>query len=196
MSYLAIWPFFPAFLDFGVIITQILLPKPCEVPNPCNKKQSLLCLLFSPLALHRDKRHKHFLHRDATMLESVLVITDVVVVVVRIGKEVVVLCKDVGCAEVLGWQESLVRPLQFIDLLGIVREVFAQFVTQVGIGVAVANDLDRVVHTDAAVVGSNDDMSIGLCQFTEEVADGGVVEPGGGDAAVGTLVAGEFAHHA
>ena len=47
-------------------------------------------------ALEGDERNEHLLHTDASMLEGVAVIGDVIVVVVRIGKERVVLREDIS----------------------------------------------------------------------------------------------------
>ena len=44
-----------------------------------------------------NKRDEHFLHRDASVLEGVAIVTDVVVVVVGIGEEGVTGGKDVTC---------------------------------------------------------------------------------------------------
>ncbi len=45
------------------------------------------------------------------------------------------------------------------------------------------------------MVGGDDDACIGVGELVEEFADGAVPEPGGCDAAIGGLVAGQFAHH-
>ena len=45
------------------------------------------------------------------------------------------------------------------------------------------------------MVGGDNHLVVGLCQPPEEVRDDGVAEPGEGDAAIGTLVVGEFTHH-
>ena len=46
------------------------------------------------------------------------------------------------------------------------------------------------------MVGGDDDVGIGLGKFLEKFADRRVVEPRSGDAAVGTLIARQFTHHA
>ena len=45
------------------------------------------------------------------------------------------------------------------------------------------------------MVGRHDHPAVGLCQQFEEVGDDRMTEPREGDATVGTLVVGEFAHH-
>ena len=51
-------------------------------------------------ATHGHQRYQHLFHGDASVLEGVLVVVDVIVIVVRIGEEIVVLGKDVGGADV------------------------------------------------------------------------------------------------
>jgi len=130
------------------------------------------------------------------MLERVLVVGDVVVVVVGIGKERVTGGKDIAGGEVWRWQEGLGRILDDKELLGVVAQVLAKLVAQVGVGVAVAHYLYRTGASDAAVVGGDDDLIVGLRHAAEEVGNDGVTEPGEGDAAVGRLVVGQLAHHA
>ncbi len=60
----------------------------------------LACCLSVSLALEGDEGNEHFFHGDASVLEGVAVVTDVVVVVVGIGEEGVVLGKDVGGGDV------------------------------------------------------------------------------------------------
>ena len=43
-------------------------------------------------------RNQHFVHGDAAVLEGVAVVTDVIVVVVRIGEEIALAREDKGCA--------------------------------------------------------------------------------------------------
>ena len=75
------------------------------------------------------------------MLERVLIILHVVVVVVRIGEEAVARGEDVGRGEVgLGELEGC-GLLDFVDFAGIVGEVAAELVAQVGVDVSVAYDL-------------------------------------------------------
>ena len=95
------------------------------------------------------------------MLEGVFVIADVVVVVVGVGEEVVVLGEDVCGADVWRWQVGCFWGLELVDLFGVVAEVFAELVAQVGVGVFVAYDFDGIVNTYGAVVGSNDDFVVG-----------------------------------
>ena len=97
------------------------------------------------------------------MLEGVLIILHVIVVVVRIGKEVV------AGGEHIARGEIRCRELRFLwlfddeEVLAVVGKVFAELIAQVGVGVAVADNLDRIVGTDAAMIGGDDDAIVGLC---------------------------------
>ena len=79
------------------------------------------------------------------MLEGVFVVTHVVVVVVGVGEEGVACGKYVCRADIGCGQMGLAGVFDFKDFLGVVVEVLAQFVAQVGIGVAVANNLHGAV---------------------------------------------------
>ena len=171
------------------VLFPILMGKVCL--TTCGRLSSK-----TSFATHGHQRYEHFFHGNATVLEGVLVVVDVVVIIVGIGEEIVVLSKDVGCADIRRRQGGSLGCFQLKDLLGVVAEILAQFVTQIGVCVLVTNHLDGVVHTDRAVVGGDDDVGIGLGKFLEKFADRRVVEPRSGDAAVGTLIARQFTHHA
>ena len=111
------------------------------------------------------------------MLERVLVIGDVVVVVVWIGKERVACGKDVGCREVGRWQLCVSGVLDDEEVLGVVAQVLAEFVAQVGVCVAVADDFYRFGAAYGAVVGCDDDFIIGLCYASEELCYLRMAEP-------------------
>ena len=80
-------------------------------------------------------------------------------------------------------------------VLGTAVEVLAELIAQVGIGVAVTDNLHRLAATYGAVVGGDDDAVVGLRQCLEELAHYSVAEPREGDAAVCGLVVGKLAHH-
>ena len=130
------------------------------------------------------------------MLECVAVVLDVVVVVVGVGKEILVLCKDICGAEV-GTGESCLLWLAYLeDFTGVICQVLTQFVAKIGIDVLVAYDLYRIVAAYTAVVGGYNDGAVCLGKTAEESGYGRMAEPALGNAAVGCLVAGQFAHHA
>ena len=96
------------------------------------------------------------------MLECVLIIRHVVVVIVGVGKECVARGKHIGRAEVGGGELSQVWILDDEEVLAVVAQVFAQLVAQVGVGVAVADDLHGLRGADAAMVGGDDDLVVAL----------------------------------
>ena len=134
-------------------------------------------LLLFLLALHRDKWYEHLFHADAAMLEGVLVIAHIIVVIVRVGEEIVILSKDISRADVWRRQKGSLRCFDFIHLLLVVTEVLAQFVAQIGVGVLVANHLYRIVHPDAAMVSSDDYLGVSLGYLLEEFADRRIDKP-------------------
>ena len=90
---------------------------------------------------------------------------------------------------------GLARVFDLIDFLRVVVEILAQLIAQVGIGIAVTDDLDGTVGTDRAVVGGEHYGIVALRQELEEFGEHGVAEPRESDATVGAFVVGEFAHH-
>ena len=129
------------------------------------------------------------------MLEGITIVGDVIVVVVGIGEEVVTRGKDVAGGEVGCRQMGLGGVFDDEEVLGVVCQVLTELIAQVGVRVTVADNLHGVGSTDAAVVGGDDDVVVGLCQLSEEVGDDGVLEPREGDAAIRRLVVGQLAHH-
>lgn len=124
-----------------------------------------------------DQRNKHFFEGDAAVLEGAVVILDEVVIVVGIGEEVAACGKDVGRRDVWTGQTEARRLLDFVDLAGIVGEIFADFIARVGGRVAVAYDFDRVVDADCAVVGCKDDFVAFAGNQLEELKGAGMAEP-------------------
>jgi len=122
------------------------------------------------LSSQSHKRDEHLFHADAAVLEGIFVILDVVVVVVGIGKKVVLHGEDVGRADVGTRQTCPKRFLYLEDLLLIVREVLSQFVSQIRVRVAISDDFDRIVASDATVVGGQHNGTIQTRQAAEEVA--------------------------
>ena len=129
------------------------------------------------------------------MLEGILVVRNVVIVVVRIGEEGVSVGKDIRCTQVGSRQLCPFRVPDGENLLGIAGQVLAQLVAQVGIRVAVADDLDGLRGADASVVGGDHHLAVILRQSSEQFREHRVAQPALRDAAVGTLRIGELAYH-
>ena len=112
------------------------------------------------------------------MLEGVAIVGDIVIVIVGIGEKVVACGEDIAGRQIGGWQLCAMGILDDEEVLvGIVAQILAQLVAQVGVGVAVAYNLHGVVGTDGAVVGGDDDAIVGLRKLSEQVADDAVTEP-------------------
>ena len=129
------------------------------------------------------------------MLEGILVVRNVVIVVVRIGEEGVSVGKNIRCTQVGSRQLCPFRVPDGENLLGIAGQVLAQLVAQVGIRVAVADDLDGLRGADASVVGGDHHLAVILRQSSEQFREHRVAQPALRDAAVGTLCIGELAYH-
>lgn len=104
-----------------------------------------------------DEWHHHLLHRDAAVLERVLVVADEAVGVIVIDEKIGVVGEDIARREVDARQLDVFRPRDFVDFARVVGEVAPRLVAQVGRGLAVARHADRVVDADRAVVGGDDD---------------------------------------
>ena len=104
------------------------------------------------------------------MLERILVVLHIIVEVVWIRKEIAVCGEDVFCGNVGSRQPEAFRLLDFINLPLVVAEVFAEFVTQVGVCRLVADHLYRVVDADCAVVGGQHHAGTALGYAAQQVA--------------------------
>ena len=129
------------------------------------------------------------------MLEGIPIVRHVIVVVVWIGKEVVTRGKHIARRQVRRRQMGLAGILDHKDFLRFVGQVLAQFIAQIGVGIAVAHYLHGVVGTYRAMIGGDDDTIVGLSQLTEQVGYDRMAEPRQGDASVGRLVVGQLTHH-
>ena len=90
------------------------------------------------------------------MLEGFVIKIHKVVVIVGVHKIAVAFGKYKAAAYMQLRQHGIVGVADVKYLLGVIIKVFALFVTQVGIGVAVADDLARVFYLDGTVVGCDD----------------------------------------
>ena len=129
------------------------------------------------------------------MLEGVFVVGHIIIIVVGIGEEAVARRKYVGRADVGLGQEGRLRIADGEEFLAVVAQTLSQFVAQVGVGVAVADNLHRFLHAYRTVVGGDDDLVVAFGKNLEQVGKDAVLEPRQRDAAVGTLVVGQLTHH-
>lgn len=72
------------------------------------------------------------------MLEGVPIIVDIIVIVVRIGEEVVRACEDEGCGYVISWEQYFLRVFHLEHLFRVIFQRLAIFISQVGIHCLIA----------------------------------------------------------
>ena len=92
------------------------------------------------------------------MLEGVAVELRVVVEVVGVGKEIVARTEYVAATNVRTWQSHLLRLGYLKAILGLAVKGFPHFVTEVGVGAFVSDNLYGVIHTCGAMVGGQHDL--------------------------------------
>ena len=61
------------------------------------------------------------------------------------------------------------RILDDKEVFRVVGQILAQLITQIGVGVAVTDNLHGIGGADAAVVGGDEDAVVALCQLAEQV---------------------------
>ena len=98
------------------------------------------------------------------MLERVLVVGNVVVVVIRVGEERIACCENVRRAKIRCRQLCLSWVLYGKHLFRVVTEILAQFISEIGVSVAVSDDFYGFACAYASVVGGDDYGEICLCQ--------------------------------
>ena len=121
--------------------------------------------------------NQHFVHGDAAVLEGVAIVTDVIIVIVRIGEEIALTSKDVGCTEIGFRQENLLGIFHLEDFLRVVFQVLAVLVAQVGVHLAVAQDADGFFDVGGAVVGGDNHVAALLRDEAHHVEEAGMLEP-------------------
>ena len=129
------------------------------------------------------------------MLERVLIVRHVVVVVVGICQEGVARSENVRRGEVGRRQLRIVRILDNKHFLRLAVKILAEFVAQVGVGIAVADYLYGLRSPDTSVVCSDDNGTVGLCESLKQLANYRMPEPLEGYAAISRLVVGKLTHH-
>ena len=101
------------------------------------------------------------------MLKSVFIIICKVIVVVWVEEVFILLGEDVAGAEVRSRQACFFGLFNLKYVLDIILQVFAHFITQVGRGISVTDDLGWLLHADGAVVCTNDQFDALCCHFTK-----------------------------
>ena len=114
------------------------------------------------------------------------------VIIVGVSKEVSAHSKDVGRADVRRRKLGLGGFLDFIHFLGIVAEILAQLVSQIGVDITVTHDLECLVHTDTSVIRSDENGIFAIGQEFQQVTHGRMAEPRKCDATIGSLISGDY----
>ena len=129
------------------------------------------------------------------MLERVLVIRHVVVVVVGIGEETVASGEDIACADVGRRKMRLMRLLDDKEVLVVVGEILAELIAEIGIGVAVANNLHGLARAHRTVVGGDYHTVVTASEQLEKLGDCRMAKPTEGDTAISRLSVCQLTHH-
>ena len=129
------------------------------------------------------------------MLEGVAVELCVVVEIVGICKEVVACAEHITTADIRTRQSYLLWTGNLEAVFGTAIEGFAYLVSEIGIGILVTNDLHGIVHACGAMVGGEHYLIAECSNSAEHLRRRRVLKPTEGEAAVGCLVVGQFAHH-
>ena len=91
------------------------------------------------------------------MLKGVFVVIGIVVIVVRIGKEVVILCKNDTRANRGFREEYLFGNGYRKGLFFVIIKIFTHLKPKVCISLSIANNLYWVLYSDTTMIGGYDD---------------------------------------
>ena len=98
------------------------------------------------------------------MLERVAIVGHIVIIIIRISEKGVASGKHITRRQIGLRQQGLAWVFDHKQaLVVIISQILAQFVPQVGIGIAVAHNLDRFGTTDTAMIGCHNDLTPYLC---------------------------------
>ena len=143
--------------------------------------------------LHDDEGNDHLLHRDAAVLERIVIIAHETVRIVRIDEKVAVVGENIGGRDVRLGQVSLLGFRDREHLLGVEAQVAAGLIAQVGRRLAVALHADRTVHLNRAVVRRDDDRVPAIGDQPHQLQQVRVLEPRTRERAERRLVLGQIA---
>ena len=113
------------------------------------------------------------------MLEGIAVELGVVIEVVGVGEEVLPGAEDVAGRDVGRRQPHLLRTGYLKGVLALRGQRFADFVAEVGIGIAVADNLHRILHAGRAMVGCENQFVAQLGYTAQESVQRRVLKPSG-----------------
>src|SRR5690606_19651334 len=119
----------------------------------------------------------HFLQGNAPMLECVQIILNKLVVIVLIYKILIFLGKNVTLTDMLAGQQRFMRIPNMHDILCFEGELLAGLVSQVCVGIAVADHFAGCFYPDGPVVGRNDESYFFVCNAFERIEKRGMFKP-------------------
>ena len=129
------------------------------------------------------------------MLEGIAIELRIVVEVIGVGKEIIVATEYIATTYIRSRQSYLFWTGDFETVLSAAIQCFAYFVTQVGIGVLVSNDLYVVGHACSAMIGRKYHFVSQRSNLLEHLRCRRVFEPTEGKAAVSSFIIGKLTHH-
>src|SRR5690606_30518006 len=103
------------------------------------------------------------------MLKGVFVEVNIVIVIVWVSKEVIFNCKYKRSRNIGFRQEKSFGFAYREHIFDCVAQVFTVLVAQVGVSVAVADDLERPLYPDGAVVGGDNELAFFLCNHLQGI---------------------------
>src|SRR5689334_12360318 len=115
------------------------------------------------------------------MLKRVFVKIHVIIIVVGIGEELIFNGKHICSGYILLRQKETVGLKRLHYFSTFVAQIFSLLVAQIGIYIFVANNFEWFLHTNGAVIGSNDHPYLLLRNFFQNLQQRRVYKPGLGN---------------
>src|SRR5690606_22242255 len=104
--------------------------------------------------------YDHFFQRNPSMLKGLIVIIDKLVIVIRVNKIAVFLCKNETGADMQPGQHSILRVLDQEHILVYIIEVLTLFVPQIGVGITVSDYLTGMLDADGTMISGHNDPHV------------------------------------
>ncbi len=126
------------------------------------------------------------------MLKSVAVIVYVIIKVVGIGKKIIVPAKHVRRIDRTPGEKRITGIPDLENLTGFIFQRPPRFIPQVGVGVPVAQDFDRIINPDGTVIGGDHHIDILFRQEFHDLQQRGVLKPAHGEGTIGLFIVGQL----
>ena len=115
------------------------------------------------------------------MLKSVPVIINVIVIIVGICKKIILHGKNIRGTHIYFGQVEFFGFPDCENILSIVSKILTLFISEIGIGLTITNDLERSFYPDGPVIGSYDEPGPFLGDPLNGLQQGRMYEPGIGN---------------